>query len=284
MSNNKFISIPNKLLCDSNKNNIKIFILSLIQFNMTIRGKCIFNIKWLLEKMNIKLNDSRRIKQIHNCVTELKDENILIFDGNTNKFNNTDLLFAEFVCDDNFVQISDYEFESIYNYSNQDVNVRDLLIQFAYIKSKIDDKGYCYPSIKLIADDLCLSEDTVTKYNNILSNELGLILIGNVGSRIFQNGSIKTANNLYAINDENGRSKLASKIKNYKNQLGDNNIKIAKNELRKEKQSIKMSMIHLKRKFEQGKLDEIEFSLKYCELNDRYEKLIKVDEELSCTN
>lgn len=275
MLDERFIIIPNKLLYRYDKNNsLKVLILALLQHNMSIRNKCIFNVKWLLDKMNIKSNDSRRVKLIHKCLLELCSDGILIFDVDLTKLNNAELIFVECVCESNYVQILDKEFESIYNYSDQNVNTKDLLSLFAYIKSRIDEKGYCYPSLKLISEELGINSDTITKYNKILGVDLGLILIENIGDRVFFDGTVKTANNIYAINNEYGRKKLEQKVAEYKDQLSEQQIKVFKSKISSDKRSTKMKIHHLERRFNEGKIDDVEFSVRYFELNKKYEELV----------
>lgn len=278
--NNKFVIVSNKLLRTSN--NMKCLILALIQLNMSLRGECVFNVRWLLNQLKIQNNSYNSVNHVKKLILELQNEGYLKFNSKLTRIDNSELLFASLSIEDNFVQITDSELAAICSYDEKDIVVSDLFSLFANIKSRIDDKGYCYPSFEVLKQDTGIKSDTtIVKYNSILRDELGLILIENIGNRVFTDGTIKKANNLYVINDEYGRNTLGNAILVYRSNLEENQIKVNKNKNGNLKRSIKMKQRHLQDRFDKGLICINEFERRYGELDIEYGKLISKGDNLS---
>ena len=168
------------------------------------------------------------------------------------------ILFAVFIaeayslykCDTQkpFVLLYDFELDTICN-SEYKVDKNLLLLTFVTIKSHINNQTkICYPTIDTIQRECNIkSNNTVLYYIDILK-ELGLILFENVGTRVFKDGTIKQAGNIYTMNYEGHDKYLQTALDRYKVELEADGIKITKAKDANRKRSEAMTAIWAERK------------------------------------
>lgn len=125
---------------------------------------------------------------------------------------------------------------TILSYDVEKVDNVALLFYYCYLNARIrkrsNEQGdlaksggmpeVCYPSYETIYDDLGFTDDTITKYNNILK-DLKLIVIGNAGIYYYshdKNKITRESNNIYAIvingNVSNANDNIKEEIKIWK--------------------------------------------------------------------
>jgi hypothetical protein len=118
---------------------------------------------------------------------------------------------------------------------------------------------------------------TVSKYANILQN-LGLIKYKNPGQRVFEDGSTKQSNYIYAMNYEDADVVIGKALTFYGNKLKEDNIRLEKAETADDKRSMAAYKNHRLKKYHDGTITEQELvELAYYE--EEYYKLIKNDSD-----
>ena len=197
--NKHFVVIDNELF------NMKygaesILLISVIQKNLLVRGTYVFNLNYIYDNLNIDGNNTRQKNKIKNCLVKLQKGSIITSDININNANNNQLIFVDIkIPKDNYTIVYDVELDTIINYNQG--NIYNLYNLFVFLKYRIGIKGYCYWNQDDIANAIGLkSRKAVSKMIDVLSDDLKLIKVDNIGVRLFNNGNIKESNNIYVLN------------------------------------------------------------------------------------
>lgn len=230
-----------------------ILVLALIQKNLLVRNnKYIFNLQFLFTELNIKQNNSIQQKKIRNCLIQLQNDNVIISDDDMSKINNTQLVHVDIsIPDNNYTIVYDYELNKIINYKQE--NLYNLFNLFVFLKYRIGDKGYCYWNQADIAYSIGLkSRKVISRMIKVLATELELILVDNIGTKKFNDGSIKESNNMYAMNYEGAEELLKQKKEEYKYRLKEHGVKIIKNKTANDKRKYARLINHRRIKYYKG--------------------------------
>lgn len=235
--------------------NEELLLFALLQKNMLFRNRnIIFNLDWIYRQFNIKSNDSARQKRIRKSLYKFYKNSIFSFDTDVLKVNKNILIYGNMTeIENNYTMIRDSELDTILQSSFSIEEKRNIFACFCNIKSRIDEKNYCYPSISEIANNTNCSEKSVINYIHILKDELKLILVGNPGNRVFNNKIVKQSNNIYVMNYVGHEKYLDIAIYKYKKQLAEYNIKLVKNKNANKKRSESMKKYWAKQKGENKK-------------------------------
>ena len=264
----------------------KLFLLVLLLQNKTSKDTCMFNIRYLCDRLDTTTRNTNRTKYIIDTLKYFQEQQILFFSNKYNcideiysieefaKSNKMDIIFAELFdkIDMNFTTIDDKEIDFILEYSKENNIDKYLIIHlYLYILSWINnnkqDEDYklSYPSIEKIANELDISETTVLKYIDILKDNK-LLHYNNVGYKIVQ-GKYKMTNTYYCRYEDREilENRLNSIKKNKDIKILDSNDKIKTNN----KRSLKQKINKLNNKID--KTEEDEHLL--LELKNKYEKI-----------
>lgn len=221
-------NIQNFIIVDNNiiqKSKYAPLVLSLLQQDKTFKGYYIFQLDDICNKLNIS-NNSRYKKIIIDLIKQFQAEGIIDYADEIK--NNTLVRTNINLPENNYTQIYDYELNKILNYSGKESKY-NIFNVFLAIKSKMINKDYCYPSYADIKEYTGIGSDsTISNIINILTNDLKLILVANPGHRVFKNGEVKQGNNVYTMNLPENADLLVNVIDNYKKELEERKIEIAK--------------------------------------------------------
>ncbi|APH23452.1 TPA: hypothetical protein ACXDAY_002939 [Clostridium botulinum] len=184
-----------------------------------------------------KIND-----KFKNILVTLQKQNIIVTDTDLNKIKAKEFIKCKidiFEKDDNdndikFIQLFDSEKDKILNYDKEKIDNLKMLYYYCHLKARMfkrakgDDINVsggraevCYPTYKSIQFDLKLTDEVISKYNNILV-ELNLIRIGNAGLFYYltdKNKVVRESPNIYTLwtkNQDEWKNNLKEGIKFYK--------------------------------------------------------------------
>jgi len=211
-----FTSISNDYIKgDLKLDSKKLFLFLILMQNRTTKDTCMFNIRYLCDRLDATTRNTNRTKYIIDTLKYFQDQQILFFSNkyncidelNIEEFvttNKMDMVFAELYegFKDNFTMIYDNEIDFILEYCKKNkINKYLIIHMYLYILSCIDnnkqDEDYklAYPSVEKIANELEISENTVLKYIDVL-RENKLLYYNNVGYKIV-NGEYRMTNTYY---------------------------------------------------------------------------------------
>ncbi len=178
-----------------------------------------------------------------------------------------------------YFRIYNYEADRILmEYSGKEDKYK-LFSLFGCLKSHYNtDSKVCYPTIERMSDETRLSQVSIIQYIDIL-RDLDLILYENPGTRLFQDGMQREAQNIYTMNYEGNDIALAQHIEQYKNEILEGKIKLVVNQISNEKRKLKMKLVHLDKRYKKGSIESDEYNMEKDVLEERYEKLTKQQEE-----
>src|SRR5690606_31492733 len=110
-------------------------------------------------------------------------DNIIISDVDISQVNNNKLIYVDIdIPETDYTAIYDFELDAIVNCKKE--NVYNLFNLFAFLKYRIGIKGYCYWNQTDIAYSIGLkSRKVISRMVDVLSTELKLILVDNVGTK-----------------------------------------------------------------------------------------------------
>lgn len=235
---NYFIRIPKNFVQENKYDNETIFIYGLLQKTLTYRNQIVFTLNWLFKELGLGSNSAKSRKRIRNILKKLHDDKYIIFSCDIEKIDSFDLIFADFdieAINNKYVSIFDYEFDMIHRYNNKDIY--NIFCLFANIKSRIDDKGYCYPGFRILKANTGIKSDTsIGDYLKILQNKLGLIFYDNLGFGIADK-KVGQLNNVYVMNYEGSKELLQKAIDYRREQLKEYYDKIEKGKEANKKRS-----------------------------------------------
>lgn len=249
LENEKFVFVDNKFFTKEYQEQYgieSILILALIQKNLLIRKLYIFNLQYLFDVLGVKSNNSTQQKKIKDCLVQLQKDNIIISDVAISKVNNNQLIYVDIdIPETDYTAIYDFELNAIVNCKKE--NVYNLFNMFTFLKYRIGIKGYCYWNQTDIAYSIGLkSRKVISRMVDVLSTELKLILVDNVGTKKFADGSVKESNNMYAMNYKGSKELLQMKKEEYKEELKQDGIRITNNQTANDKRSLKGRVNYLR--------------------------------------
>lgn len=211
ITNSKYTSIIiDYLNINTNRNNESMFSLEdiILYCNLKLnknKGKSNDTIKNLIVNLinlkvitNINLN-TKNISNLQKCIL-----NIFKTDSCGNVYN--------------YIQVTDYERNKIFNYDKQKIDKTMLFNLYCHLKARMYKRKnnyslsitggkaqVCYPSYKSIENDILIKPSTIKKYIDILS-DIDLIRYDNAGTYI-KDGNKYKSSNTYVLYDENGEWK-----------------------------------------------------------------------------
>lgn len=230
---NYYTEIPNIFVQSNNNNpsilklldnNKSIAFLKVIQDCSLIRETSVFNIEFILSKCGLTQRTSN-IKMVRDFLSSMIKLNLIDLFGEdpntlkTSKMIECKLNIFELDEDGNkkgYFKLLDSEWDAIINYQG-DADRFNLLNVFCSIKSRmyyaknpgLDRQQVAFPTYLNICDSSnILSEKSLSKYLDVLKNDLDLIAVGNAGDMMKDNHYF-TANNVYTLKS----------INNWKNEL-----------------------------------------------------------------
>lgn len=187
---------------------------------------------------------------------------------------------AEFLPENKFFKLYDGEVDAILLHYMGAEDKYKLLALFACLKSYYNTKyKICSqnPSIETLSAEVGLSENTIQIYLDVLV-DIGLILYGNPGTKLFPDNVVRECNNIYTMNYVGHAEVLEQKIEHKRKELiqkeKEEELKIINNKISRKKKSIKMKLNWLPSKLERGVISQDEYDGLYMELSDQYDKLV----------
>jgi uncharacterized protein YbgA (DUF1722 family) len=282
----QFTIIPNEYVCEAEMlpSNELVILIMLLMRN-TNKGICIFNLKEILNELNISVTDSSRITKTIDTLETLRQKNIINYYSDiilTQKLDKTEFKKANLIygsldipiTNDNFTMIYDEEFMKILQHCkgkkiNKHVLIHTFLCIIKYINNNEKDEEYklAKPSFDRIGDMMAINDKTIIKYLKIFK-ELNLLEYNYVGARVMASGNIKNTNMYYC------RKEDEDILKEYIGKELKNNNYININKDNKNKSNLKRSLkqkINKLEKTNRSKTDGILLE----ELKDKYEELNK---------
>lgn len=195
--------------------------------------------------------------------------------------------------DINFIQLFDYEKDKILNYNKEKIDNLKMLYYYCYIKARMfkrakdDDINVnggnpevCFPSYKIINFDLKLTDEVISKYNNILV-ELNLIRVGNAGLFYYltdKNKVKRESPNIYTLwtkQQEVWKNNLKEGIKFYKKQFKDERFFLNTRQYKNNNREINGFISRIEYLEKEGKATEEQIQKK-----NEYKKSVNIDEKI----
>lgn len=283
LENEKFIKLSNEYF---NSKFIKkysidsILILSILLKNYTNRGEIVFSLNYLFTELNIAKTNTNRINKIKQILNSLAKDKVFSTNVDFMSIKNDDIVRVDYeLVKKHFTIVYDFEVEEILN-ADTKVDMYAMFYLFVFIKYRLNtNTKVMYWSIKDMAREMnTKSNKTVLNYIDVLE-EIGLIKVGKVGTRVFLDGSTKKANNIYTLGYLVDTDNILQKQMNYyKEQLAEEQIKIEKGKKQGKQTSVKLKLNTLWKKHDDG--DTTDEELKMLEkLEKEYYEFIKFDED-----
>lgn len=280
MNKEQFTLIPNDFIKGNNTlEGIELSLLITLLMNKTNKNIITCNMEYIYNILNIKKNNSYRIKDIKQALTNFKEQGYLYYYKdillsneieNITELKKNELFFCyyPFEIESEFTLLYDYEVIKILNYNNSNINNYTLLELYTYIISCIKnnsndiDFNTCYPAHETIMDNINISENTLIKYLNILY-ELQLLIYDIAGYKETVKGQIKNSTTYYS------RYKDIEYLQNTLNIIRRDKGYIKLNNKSKDKSNLKRSIkqkINILDKIENKNIIEVE-TLKLLKVN-----------------
>lgn len=249
------------------------------RFTAINRGEINFTFDWLFEDLEINKSSTR--KELINSLFDLVDMGLieLVKDIDRDKVNkNTRIRTYAIEYEDNFTKIYDNE---IYKIFDSDIDFRmkkTMLFLYVDIASRIDTKGYCYPSFLSFKSDINTTSDSRINDSLQMLKEFELIDYDNVG-QIAIGGQVTQGNNVYVLCCQEGYKDILQRgLANRKKQYVEGKVTIHKGKISNKKRSIKLKLNNLWEKYDDG--DIIDEELAELEKKEQeYYNLIKLNKE-----
>ncbi|MCR1933879.1 hypothetical protein NSA27_04075 [Clostridium tepidum] len=282
----KVLLVLDYLYTNTNRKDITMFTLE----DMVI--SCGFKVDNHKGKINDKFKD---------ILVKLQESKIIVTDTDLSKIKSKELIKCKidiFEKDDNdndikFIQLFDSEKDKILNYDKEKIDNLKMLYYYCYLKSRMfkraknDDiaksggrSEICYPSYKTINFDLKLTDETISKYNNILV-ELNLIRIENAGLFYYANDKnkvVRESTNIYTLytkQQDEWQNNLKEGIKFYKKQYEDERFFLNTRQYKNNNKKINGYISRIEHLEKEGKATEEQIQKK-----NEYKKSINVDENV----
>lgn len=284
---NRFVNVKNVFRKDIKKHYIKQFtedhLLVLVymqRFTVHNRNRIDFCMGWLFDDLGIEKSNVK--KDLNNALCDLVDWGLIKLYkdiGDRNNINrNTRIQSYAVKYNEQFTQIHDSEIDKILN---SDVDFRQkktMLFLYCDIASRIDDKGYCFPSYESFKADLNTTSDNRIDNALVALKEYGLIDYDNVGQIKIDN-RITQGNNVYVLCvDQDHKEKLHTGLQNRRREYEEGKARIHKGKHSNKRRSIKQKLNHLWKKYNNNSLtDEQLKTLK--ELEMEYYQYIQNDKD-----
>lgn len=249
------------------------------RFTAINRGEINFCMGWLFEDLGINKSSTR--KELINSLFDLVDMGLieLVKDIDRDKVNkNTRIRTYAIEYEDNFTKIYDNEIYKIFD-SDIDFGMKKtMLFLYVDIASRIDTKGYCYPSFLSFKSDINTTSDSRINDSLQMLKKFELIDYDNVG-QIAIGGQVTQGNNVYVLCcQEDYKDILQRGLANRKKQYVEGKATVTKKKQSNLQRSISMKWRHRLNKYYDGTITDTE--LKELEqLEKQYFELIK-DTEL----
>lgn len=266
----EYTQIPNMYIVgESALINKELATILIILMNRGFKNGIMINVNYLMEQLNL------RKKEVINILIELQDKGILYYCKDKQTKHNINLnydidknrlFYAVFDLEitDDYTQIYDEELLHILNYKKKNINNYTMLEIFLYITQHINNnkevKEYktAFPSYAIITEELCISENTLIKYLNILKEEQ-LLIFDYAGYKETAKGEIKNGNMYYArYEDEEILLNLLTLIRSEKGFIKVNKRNKDKSNL---KRSLKQRINKLKKEGVKTKTDKEQLKL-----------------------
>ena len=153
-----------------------------------------------------------------------------------------------------------------------------MLFLYCDIVSRIDSKGYCFPSFESFKMDLnTTSDNRINDALKLLQNN-NLIAYGNVG-QILVDGKVQQGNNVYVLCCQEGYKDILQRgLANRKKQYVEGKVTIHKGKISNKKRSIKQRINNLWKKYDDGDITDGELA-ELEKKEQEYYNLIKLDKE-----
>ncbi|HID0816095.1 hypothetical protein [Clostridium botulinum] len=243
-----------------------------------------------------KIND-----KFKNILITLQKQNIIVADIDLSKIKAKEFIKCKidiFKKDDNdkdinFIQLFDSEKDKILNYNKEKIDNLKMLYYYCYLKARMfkrqkgDDINIsggraeiCYPSYKTINFDLKLTDEAISKYNNILV-ELNLIRIENAGLFYYltdKNKVVRESPNIYTLyikQQEVWKNNLKEGIKFYKKQHEDERVFKNTRQYQNNNKKINGYIARIEHLEKEGKATEEQIQKK-----NEYKKSVNIDEKI----
>ena len=283
LENKKFIKLSNEYL---NSKFIKkysidsILILSILLKNYTNRGEIVFSINYLLDELNIAKTNTNRMNKVKQILNSLAKDKVFSTNVDFMSIKNDDIVRVDYdLVDKNFTIVYDFEVEEILN-ADTTADKYAMFYLFVFVKYRLNTSTkVMFWSIKNMCKEInTKSNKTVMGYIDVLE-EIRLIKVGKVGTRVFLDGSTKKANNIYGLGYlEDTDNILQKQMDSYKEELKEKQIKIEQGKKAGKQTSIKLRLNTLWKKYNDEDItdDEIEELKK---LQKKYYEFIKLDDE-----
>lgn len=283
LENEKYIKLSNEYF---NSKFIKkysidsILILSILLKNYTNRGEIVFSLNYIFTELNIAKTNTNRMNKVKQILNSLVKGKVFNTDIDFMNIKNDDIVRVSYnLVDKNFTMVYDFEVEEILN-ADTTADKYAMFYLFVFIKYRLNTSTkVMFWSIKNMCKEMnTKSNKTVMGYIDVLE-EIRLIKVGKVGTRVFLDGSTKKANNIYTVGYLADTDNILQKqMDSYKEQLEEKQVKLEQGKKAGKQTSIKLRLNTLWKKYNDEDItdDEIEELKK---LQKKYYEFIKLDEE-----
>ena len=235
-----------------------------------------FTLGWLYDDLSIT-NDKAKQDIIKALFDLFEMDLIELNDLDIDKVNrNTRIVASLSDYENNFTLIDNYAIDTIFELDLDIRQKKTMLFLYCNIASRIDDKGYCYPSYYILSKDLDTTSDNRIAVALELLKEHSLIDYDNAGEVVID-GQVTQANNIYVLcNNENYKETLEQGISNRKKQLEQGKAQIYKGLTSNKQRGLKQKFNHLHKKNDNKTISDDELKALEQVENDYFE-LIKLD-------
>jgi len=249
------------------------------RFTVINRNEINFCIGWLFDDLDINKSDTR--KDIISSFFDLVDWGLieLANDIDREKFNrNTRVTTYAVSYEDNYTMIYDTEIDKIFNLDIDFRVKKTMIFLYCNIASRIDGKGYCYPSFESFKSDIGTTSDNRINDALILLKDNKLIDYENVG-QILVNKQVQQGNNIYVICvDKDYKDNLSKGLANRKKDYEENKVTIFEGAKSNNQRGLKQKLNHLWKKYNDGTITDNEL-IELKSKEEEYYNLIKLDKE-----
>lgn len=281
---NNFVMVKNVFRADIPKqyqegfNDLHLLVYIYMQRFMTLNTNTMnFTTGWLVDEL--KISNRAAKDNIISSLDELVGMNLIEFEKVEGKINIHTRLKTRLVDDDiSFTKVYNPEIDKILNLDIDIRARRTMLFLYVDIASRIDEKGYCFPSFANFKQDLDITSDNRITDALELLQQYQLIDYDNVGQVVIDN-QVTQANNVYVLcNNKNYKETLQRALNNRKKQYESGKIKIIKAEQSNLQRSIKQTINNLVSKYNDKSISASEIE-KLNELELEYYNLISSNSE-----
>lgn len=255
-SNSNFVIVKNcfrqdlKKVYDKSFTDLHLLILVYMQRFTAINSNTMtFTLSWLYDDLSI--SNSIAKQDITRAMLELENMNLIELNVlDIDKVDrNTRIIASLFDYEGDFTLIDNDAIDKILSLDIDIRQKRTMLLLYCNIASRIDDKGYCYPSFASFKADLQTTSDNRINDALELLKECKLIDYDNVG-QVLIDGQVTQANNIYVLcNRKDHKARLQEGLNNRKKQYEEGKAKIFKGEQSNIMRSLKQRKNNLDKKY-----------------------------------